>query len=152
MITENVEHFKALVGVVETYGGADGNEPGLIKAQLLEQGVLAVDANTPNSDELKKAFVVCCYSYLSCMILQGSDNSRFYQLQTDLANDMTKGQDNFLKTIVETMRLLNNYKLPGRQQHVKDPNTNNGVAFVQNMGGTAPRRHFVLALWKERTL
>ena len=34
--TEYVEHFKALVGVVETYGGAYGNEPGLIRARLIE--------------------------------------------------------------------------------------------------------------------
>ncbi len=47
-----------------------------------------------------------------------------------------KGQDNFQKTIVKTTRLLNNYKVPARQQHVKDPN-NNGVAFMQNTGGTA---------------
>jgi hypothetical protein len=31
-ITEYVEHFKALVGVVETYGGANGNKQGLINA------------------------------------------------------------------------------------------------------------------------
>ncbi len=94
-ITEYVEQFKALVGVVETYGGAYGNKPGLIKAQLLEQGVLAADVDTPNADKLKKALAMCRYSYLSCMILQGSDNSRFYQLKTYLANDMTKGRDNF---------------------------------------------------------
>ncbi len=74
-------------------------------------------------------------SYLSCMILQESDNSRFYQLKTDLANNMTKGQDNFPKTIVETACLLNDYNVPVRQQRVKDPN-NNGVEFVQNTGGT----------------
>jgi hypothetical protein len=50
---------------------------------------------------------------------------------------MTKGQDNFPKTIVKTTYLLNDYKMPARQQHVKDPN-NDGVAFMQNMGGTAP--------------
>jgi hypothetical protein len=60
-----------------------------------------------------------------------------YQLKTDLAHDMMKGQDNFLKTIIKTMRLLNNYKVPARQQRIKDLN-NNGVAFVQNMGCTAP--------------
>ncbi len=136
-ITEYVEHFKALVGVVETYVGVYGNEPGLVKAQMLEQGMLAVDVDTPNADKLKKALAVCVNSYLLCMILQGSDNSRFYQLKTDLANDMTKGQDNFPKNIVKTTHLLNNYKVPARQQHVKDPN-NNGVAFVQSMGGTAP--------------
>ncbi len=32
--TKYVEHFKALVGVVDTYGSAYGNKPGLIKAQL----------------------------------------------------------------------------------------------------------------------
>jgi hypothetical protein len=95
MITEYVEHFKALVGIDETYGGTYGKKPGLIKAQLLEQGVLAADIVTPNADKLKKALVVCHDSYLSCTILQGSDNSRFYQLKTDLAKDMTKGQDNF---------------------------------------------------------
>ncbi len=136
-ITEYVEHFKALVGVVETYGGAYGNEPGLIKAQLQGQEVLAADVDTLGADELKKALKVCCKSYLSCMILQGSGNSRFYQLKTDLANDMTKGQDNFLKSIIETTLLLNNYKVPARQQRVKDPN-NDGVAFVQNMRGTVP--------------
>ena len=31
MTTEYVEHFMALVGVVETYDGAYKNEPGLIR-------------------------------------------------------------------------------------------------------------------------
>jgi hypothetical protein len=136
-IMEYVEHFKVLVGVVQTYGGTYGNELGLIKAQLLEQGVLAADVDTPDADRLKKALAVCCDSYLSCIILQESDNSRFYQLKNDLANNMTKGQDNFPKTIIKTTNLLNNYKVLARQQHVKDPN-NDGVAFMQNTAGTAP--------------
>jgi hypothetical protein len=69
------------------------------------------------------------------MILRGLDNSRYYQLKTDLANDMTKEQDNYPKTIVEMTHLLNNYKVPVRQQRVKDP-SNNGVAFVQ----TGPKK------------
>jgi hypothetical protein len=102
------------VGVVETYRGAYENELGLIKAQLLEQGVLAADVNTPNADKLKKALAVCHNSYLLCMFLQGSDNRRFYLLMTDLANDMTKGQDNFPETIIETAHILNSYKVPMR--------------------------------------
>jgi hypothetical protein len=35
--------------------------------------------------------VVTRECYLSCMILRGSDNSRFYQVKTNLQNDMTKG-------------------------------------------------------------
>jgi hypothetical protein len=65
------------------------------------------------------------------MILQGVDNTRFYQLKIDLANSMTMKQDKFPKTMVETQGLLNNYKTPPRQQHAKDLDSN-GVAFVQN--------------------
>jgi hypothetical protein len=68
-ITEYVEHFKALMGIVETYGGAYGNKPGIIKAQLLEKGVLAADVNMPDAAKLKKALAVCCNSYLLCMSL-----------------------------------------------------------------------------------
>jgi hypothetical protein len=130
-----VEFFKALVGVVETFGGAYGNKPGLVRAQLLDQGVAEADLNAPDADKHKKALAVCREAYLSCMILRGSDNSRYYQLKTNLANDMTKGQDNYPKTIGETTRLLNDYKVPARQQRVKDPNED-GVAFVQ----TGPRK------------
>jgi len=133
--TEYVEFFKALVGVVETYGGAYGNEPGLVRAQLLKQGVAEEDLDAPDPNERTTALAVCREAYLSCMILRGSDNSRYYQLKTDLANDMTKGTDNYPKTIVETTRLLNDYKVPARQQRVRDPG-NDGVAFVQ----TGPKK------------
>ncbi len=77
---------------------------------------MAVDVNTPNADELKKALAVCCASYLLCMILQGSDNSRFYELKTDITDDMTKGQDDFPKTIIKATHLLNDCKVLTRQQ------------------------------------
>ncbi len=48
---------------------------------------------------------------------------------------MTKGTDNYPKTIVETTRLLNDYKVPARQQRVRDLD-NDGVAFVQ----TGPKK------------
>ena len=120
---------------METYGGAYGNKPGLVRAQLLDQGVAEADLDAPDADKHKKALVVCREAYLLCMILRGSDNSRYYQLKTDLANDMTKGQDNYPKTIVETIHLLNDYKVLARQQRVKDPN-NDGVPFVQ----TGPKK------------
>ena len=37
--TECVEHFKELVGVVETYRGAYGRKPGLVSTELEAQGV-----------------------------------------------------------------------------------------------------------------
>jgi hypothetical protein len=49
-VTNYVEEFEALVKVVKTYGGAYGNEPGLIKEQLRKEGVdesKLEDANHP---------------------------------------------------------------------------------------------------------
>jgi hypothetical protein len=122
-VMDYVEYFMALVGVAETYGGAYGNKPGLLREQLIKQGVTAADMDKtamnggPNMAKIKKALVVTRECYLSCMILRGSDNSRFYQVKTDLQNDMTKGTDNYPKTIVETTCLLSEYKVPPRHVH-----------------------------------
>ena len=37
--TEYVAYFKDLVGVVEMYGGVYGQEPGLVAAELVAQGM-----------------------------------------------------------------------------------------------------------------
>jgi hypothetical protein len=74
-VTDYVEYFMALVGVVETYGGAYGNKPGLLREQLIKQGVSAADVDKtvanggPDAAEIKKALVVTRECYLSCMIL-----------------------------------------------------------------------------------
>ncbi len=89
MTTEYVEHFKALVDIVEKYSIAYENESGLIKAQLTAQGVVVAYLDNPNPAKLVKALEVCRAEYLLCMILRGSDNTRFYQLKINLANSMT---------------------------------------------------------------
>ncbi len=133
----------ALVGMVKTYKGTYGNEPGLLKEQLIKQGVSAAEVDKtvanggPDAAEIKKALVVTRKCYLSCMILRGSDNSRFYQVKTDLQNDMTKGTDNFPKTVVQMTCLLSNYKVPPRHVRSREPDSE-GVAFVQGAGEKTP--------------
>jgi hypothetical protein len=76
-VTDYMEYFRALVGVVDTYGGAYGNKPGLLREQLIKQGVSAVDVDKtvsnggPDAAKIKKALVVTRKCYLSCMILRG---------------------------------------------------------------------------------
>jgi hypothetical protein len=53
----------------------------------------------------------------------------------DLLNDMTKGTDNYPKTIGKTMRLLTDYVPLPRLQRVRDPD-GEGLAFVQGEGRT----------------
>jgi hypothetical protein len=81
--------------------------------------VTGTNLHSPDAVELKKALAVCREKYLLCMILQGSDNSKFYQLKKDMANSMMMGQDNFPKTIAKMQFLLNDCKMPPRQQCIK---------------------------------
>ena len=46
------------------------------------------DIDTADRVDVKKAKEVCSECYLSCMLLRGADNSRYYQLTVDLSNDM----------------------------------------------------------------
>ncbi len=125
---EYIKNFKALVGVVEIYGGAYGREPGLLKAQLIKQGVAISDLDMPDLTIMKKVEEMCRKQYLSCMLLHRKDQSRFFKLKDDLLNDMTKG--NNPKMLVETLQLVSNYKVPARAQHVRE--NGEGVAFIQD--------------------
>jgi hypothetical protein len=74
--TEYVAHFKALVGMVETYGGAYGQEPGLVAVELVAQGMKHEDIDTADRGAIIiKAEEVCHECYLSCMLLHGTNNS-----------------------------------------------------------------------------
>ncbi len=131
-----MEHFKALVGVVETYGGAYSCKPGLVATELDAQGMKPEDIATADCAAIIKAKEVCRECYLLCMLLRGADNGRYYQFKVDLSNDMTKGTDNYPKTMVETMRMLTDYVPPPRLQHVRDPD-DEGLAFIQGEGGAS---------------
>ena len=79
------------------------------------------DVDAAGRMEIIKAEEVCRECYLSCMLLCGADNGRYFQLKVDLSNEMTKGTKNYPKTIVETMSLLTDYVPPPRLQLVRDP-------------------------------
>jgi hypothetical protein len=128
---EYVENFKALVGIVKPYGGAYCCKPGLLRAQLIKKGVAIGDLDMPDPAEMKKAEVICRKQYLSCMLLCRADQSRYLKLKDDLSNNMTKGVDNFPKTLVKALQLMSGYKIPARAQRVRE--NGKGVAFVSKM-------------------
>ncbi len=92
------------------------------------------DVNTADCTAIIKAKELCRESYLSCMLLRGTNNSLYFQLRVDPSNDTTKRTDNYPKTIVETMRLLTDYVPPPRLQRMRDPD-GEGLAFIQGEGG-----------------
>ncbi len=60
----------------------------------------------------------------------------YFQLKVDLSNDMTKGTNNYPKTIVETLHLLSDYVPPPRLQRTHNPD-GEGLAFIQGDSGTS---------------
>jgi hypothetical protein len=62
--TEYVEHFKMLVGVVETYGSTYGNELGLIKTQLIGLSFILCGAPLYQAHPKKNILSVVQYSML----------------------------------------------------------------------------------------
>ena len=107
----------------------------MVAAELVAQGMKPEDVDAAGRMEIIKAKEVCRECYLSCMLLRGADNGRYFQLKVDLSNDMTKGADNYPKTIVETMCLLTNYVPPPRLQRACNPD-GEGLAFIQGDPGT----------------
>ncbi len=145
--TEYIKNFQALVGVVETYGGTLGCKPGLIRLQFTVQGVATKDLDTPDPKELKITEAVCHKEYLLCMVLCGANQSTYGKLKDNLSNYMTKGVDNFPKTIVNTMHLMSDYKVPKRAPRIR-AGGNEGVPFVQagGAGGAAVRAASMAAI------
>jgi hypothetical protein len=90
-----------------------------LRAQLIKQGVSASDLDAPDLTKSKKADEIFCKQYLLCMLLWGVDQSRYSKLKDDLSNDMTKGVNNFPKTMVKTLQLMSDYKVPARAQRVE---------------------------------
>jgi len=141
LVTDYVKEFEALVKVVETYGSAYGIKPGPIKEQLRRDGVdesKLKDANYPfNMDQQKwnDANKKCREEYMSSMILMQANRDRFAQLRCDLMNDMTKHFDNYPKNIVDTTRMLNDYKSVKVWIKSGGDGDSGGLAFTQE-GGT----------------
>ena len=94
------------------------------------------DVDTADRGAIIKAKKICHECYLLCMLLRGTDNSQYHQFKVDLSNNMTKGTDNYLKMMVETMHMLTNYVPPPRLQRVRDPD-GKGLAFIQGKGGAS---------------
>jgi hypothetical protein len=64
------------------------------------------------------------------MLLWGADQSRCSKLKDNLSKDITKGVGNFPKTMVKTLQLMSDYKVPAREQCIRENSM--GVAFMQD--------------------
>ena len=112
------EEFKALVAVVETYGGTFV-EPGVVGKELMLASVaLKQDMNgndltiveSASKLEVESATKIVQEKILALMLVNGANYKQYTEVHHQLANQFTQGVDSYPKTIKSTVRLLNNYK------------------------------------------
>jgi hypothetical protein len=125
-----MEEFMAIIGVVETYGGEWGQEPGLIRAKL--QAANVADPDNPTPDELDDAKEAARDDFLAMMFLSGADKDRYWKLRNELSNDYAKGVSNYPCTLDGMLRLLNNYKTTGKAPTAPPPRNGDGLTFLQD--------------------
>jgi hypothetical protein len=123
-----MEEFMVIIGVVETYGGEWGQEPGLIRAKLEKAWVPDID--NPTDAELDEAKEAARDDFLAMMFLSGADKERYWKLRDELSNDYAKGADNYPSTLDGMLRLLNNYKTTGKAPTAPNPKPD-GLTFLQ---------------------
>ena len=111
------ENFRALVEVVEIYGGAYGKEPGLIKEELKALIVNYIDAADDDTIAIEEDVVHNLILVL--MILSGANNGIYVVLKYDLSNHYTMGTINYSINMEKYICLLYNYK-SAKKNHISN--------------------------------
>ena len=128
-LSDYLDTFKAKVEVYEHYGGAIGSGKGYIREAATHFGV------TMGNDGYKreaKAHAV------AMMFLRQSDKHRFEGLNADLANNFSRGVDQYPRDITGAYNLLVNYKPPPGSERRQQRNRN-AQQQQQQQGNSAAR-------------
>ena len=101
-----LEHFTSLVEVLEHYGGAIGEDPGLFDS---------TDASSDATQRVKTARD----RTLALVFLKRADRRRFGDLWHDLENQFTRGNDQYPIGLTAAYSLLVNFKPPVRETQAR---------------------------------
>jgi hypothetical protein len=101
-----LEHFTSLVEVLEHYGGAIGEDPGLLDS---------TDASSDATQRVKTARD----RTLALVFLKRADRRRFGDLWHDLENQFTRGNDQYPIGLTAAYSLLVNFKPPVRETQAR---------------------------------
>jgi hypothetical protein len=106
-ISSYLEHFRSLVEVLEHYGGAIGEDPGLLDATT------AVSSNT---DIATKRLKIARDRTLTLAFLKQADRRCFGTLGASLENQFSRGNDQYCINLTAAYNLLVNFKPPKREE------------------------------------
>ena len=123
-ISSYLEHFRSLVEVLEHYGGAIGEDPGLLDATA------AVSSNT---NDATKRLKIARDRTLALAFLKRADRRRFGTLWAEVENQFSRGNDQYPINLTAAYSLLVNFKPPKREEPRR--NTRSQEAAVEEEDG-----------------
>jgi len=131
-ISSYVEHFCSLVEVLEHYGGAIGEDPGLLNATAVVWA---------NADDATKRLKIARDRTLALAFLKRADHRCFGTLWADLENQFSRGNNQYPTGLTAAYSLLVNFKPPKRDEPRRNPRSQepaveeeDGITFMQAGG------------------
>jgi hypothetical protein len=128
---EYMANFKDLLDAIIYYGGSLGEDPVLVRAELVKLGYDMDSYDTmndtiraklqldfePGSAPYVAAAKVAQEKFVAVSFLMSSDPRRYKQLLIELENDHSKGTGNYPTTLTAAYSLLVNYRTQSFQQN-----------------------------------
>ena len=131
-ISSYLEHFRSLVEVLEHYGGAIGEDPGLLDATA------AVSAD---ADAATKRLNIARDRTPALTFLKRANRCCFGTLRADLENHFSRGNDQYPTNLTSAYSLLVSFKPPKRDEPRWSPRSQepaveeeDGITFMQAGG------------------
>ena len=122
-----------------------------LKALIAKGGKTALSEFLPDEQKTMTAAAKAsaCKEFLACFFVHAADDNRYRGLKQALDNDHLMYKGAYPKTMVEALKLLKNYVVPGNKKHEAKNNKGeeSGVAFVQRAKGLD--RYCLLRVWEE---
>ena len=150
---EYMANFKDLSDAIIYYGGSLGEDPVLVRQELITLGfdmesyeklstatrqIMNLNLE-PGSSDYKKAAYIAREKFFAMAFLMSSDPRRYKNLLVELDNDHSKGTGNYPNTLTASYSLLVNYRSQSFQgnTHTSEGDDNNDgseddVAFLQS--------------------
>jgi len=128
-------HFRSLVEVLEHYGGAIGEDPGLLDATA------AVSSDTDNTAQRLK---IARDRTLALAFLKRADRRRFGALWANLENHFSRGNDQYPIDLTAAYSLLVIFK-PPKQEEPRRNTRSQEAAFEEEDGMTFVQSGEVIA-------
>ena len=154
--------FNAMVDSIKAHGGSPWHHPGLAALQTKKIGneLARKEPDPLNIPQLRKNELLklakergnkaANNEFLACQFILNSDNKRYKELKTALANRFVFGNDDYPKDTTQALALLKNFKSENKKHSTANKNNDNinnsneenaGVAFVQPGAASGSRNY-----------